>query len=105
MASWSVPKSMKEGEKEKLFGEIEKTAHDYEVKYGGCAQCVLIALQEHLKLGNGEAFKAASAFAGGFANCGETCGALSGGMMAIGLAYGREHFEEIKKIEGWKILC
>jgi len=79
-----------------LLEKIEKTAYNYEKVYHGCSQCVLKALQEHLQLGDGEAFKAASAFAGGVARMGETCGALSGGIMAVGLAYGREKLEETK---------
>ncbi|MEM3703368.1 MAG: C-GCAxxG-C-C family protein [Candidatus Bathyarchaeia archaeon] len=76
-----------------LVEKIGKSAYEYEKIYHGCSQCVLKALQEHLHLGNGDAFKAASALAGGVAGMGETCGALSGGIMAIGLAYGREKLE------------
>jgi len=79
-----------------LLEKIEKTAYNYEKVYHGCSQCVLRALQEHLQLGDGEAFKAASALAGGVARMGETCGALSGGIMAIGLACGREKLEDTK---------
>lgn len=79
-----------------LLEKIEKTAYNYEKVYHGCSQCVLKALQEHLQLGDGDAFKAASALAGGVARMGETCGALTGGIMAIGLAYGREKLEEAK---------
>lgn len=73
--------------------KIEKTAYEYDKVYHGCSQCTLKAIQEHLNLGNGEAFKAASALAGGIARMGETCGALLGAIMAIGLAYGREKLE------------
>lgn len=77
-----------------LIEKIERDAHSYEKIYHGCSQCVLKALQEHLQLGNGEAFKAASALAGGIARMGETCGALTGGILAVGLAYGREKLED-----------
>jgi len=91
-------------EQEQLLKRIEEDAHDCEVEFGGCAQCTLRSLQIHLGLQNEGALLAASAFAGGFGNCGETCGALSGGFMAISLAYGRgsEAFEKIQKIENWK---
>ena len=79
-----------------LLEKIEKTAYNYERVYHGCSQCVLKALQEHLPMGDGDAFKAASALAGGVARMGETCGALSGGIMAIGLAYGRKKLEDTK---------
>ncbi|MFH7836232.1 MAG: C-GCAxxG-C-C family protein [Candidatus Aenigmatarchaeota archaeon] len=76
-----------------ILEKIEKTAYEYDKVYHGCSQCTLKAIQEHLNLGNGEAFKAASALAGGIARMGETCGALLGAIMAIGLAYGREKLE------------
>lgn len=78
-----------------LIENIGNTAYNYEKEYHGCAQCVLKTLQEYLNLGNGDAFKAAHAFAGGIALMGETCGALSGGIMAIGLAFGRERFGDV----------
>jgi C_GCAxxG_C_C family probable redox protein len=84
-----------------LLEKIGKTAHNYERVYHGCSQCVLKALQEHLQLSDGEAFRAASAFAGGVARMGETCGALSGGIMAIGLAYGREKLEDTMHSHGY----
>ncbi len=86
-------KEMSKEEKEKLIRTIEQHAHDNEVTYWGCSQAVLDALQRHLNLGNGETFKAASALVGGVAGMREVCGALIGGVMAIGLAYGRAKFE------------
>ena len=77
-----------------LLENIGNTAYNYEKEYHGCSQSVLKALQEHLKLGGEGAFKAASALAAGVARMGETCGALSGGIMAIGLAFGRERLED-----------
>lgn len=78
----------------KLIDTVARTAYNYTMEYHGCSQCILKALQEHLKLGNGDAFKAASALAGGIARMGETCGALLGGIMAIGLAFGRDKLED-----------
>jgi len=86
-------KEMGEGQKEQLLGNIEGEAHDNEVLYWGCSQAVLGALQRHLRLDNGGAFRAASALVGGIVGRQETCGALLGGVMAIGLVYGRAHFE------------
>lgn len=79
---------------EQFLRKIEEDAFEYEKKYHGCSQCVLRALQDHLNLGDGDAFKAASAFAGGIGSLGETCGALTGGIMAIGLAVGRDKLED-----------
>jgi C_GCAxxG_C_C family probable redox protein len=64
--------------------------------YEGCTRSVLQALQSHLHLENGAAIKASTALAGGVARMGETCGALTGGIMAIGLMLGREELENIQ---------
>lgn len=79
--------------KERLLATIEQEAGDNEIKYWGCSQAVLDTLQRHLKLGDGDTFKAATAFAGGIASNREACGALTGCVMAIGLAYGRSEYE------------
>ena len=67
-------------------------AHEYLRMYGSCGQCVIAAVQQTI---GGEvdeaAFKAAHLLAGGAASSGEgTCGALSGGMMAISSVMGRD---------------
>jgi C_GCAxxG_C_C family probable redox protein len=54
-------------------------------------------LQEKLSVGSKEVFKAGSALAGGVARQGETCGALTGAIMAIGSLMGREKLEDIKQ--------
>jgi C_GCAxxG_C_C family probable redox protein len=54
-------------------------------------------LQEKLSIGNKQVFKAASALAGGVARRGETCGALTGAIMAIGLVSGREEIEDVEQ--------
>jgi len=64
--------------------------------YEGCTRSVLQALQSHLHLENGGAIKASTALAAGVARMGETCGALTGGIMAIGLVLGREELEDIQ---------
>ena len=84
---------MSANEKETLIKTIEQEAHDNEVMYWGCSQVVIDALQRHLNLGGSETFMAASAFAGGVGRTREACGALLGGVMAIGLAYGRRKLE------------
>lgn len=56
-------------------------------------------MQEKLDLRDVGAFKAASALAGGIAGRGETCGALIGGIMAIGQVFGRESLEDIEQFQ------
>jgi len=44
-------------------------------------------------------FKAGSALAGGVAVQGETCGALTGAIMAIGCVVGRERLEDVEQYQ------
>jgi C_GCAxxG_C_C family probable redox protein len=45
-------------------------------------------------VGSKEVFKAGSALSGGVARKGETCGALTGAIMAVGCLLGRERLED-----------
>lgn len=54
-------------------------------------------MQEELGLGDLQSFKAATVLAGGVAGRGETCGALLGALMALGLAVGRERMPDTEK--------
>ena len=78
---------------EKLVKEIRRRAHFYD-QFSGCSQSVLLALQEGLNVGNKDSFKAATALSGGVARRGETCGALLGALMALGLVEGRERMHD-----------
>jgi C_GCAxxG_C_C family probable redox protein len=69
--------------------EIGRKALEYD-KYSGCSQSVLLALQEAFNIGDLESFKAATVLSGGVARKGETCGAIIGGLLALGLVVGRE---------------
>ena len=53
-----------------------------------CAQSVLLTLSEHWKSKNKLIPKIATGFVGGIGLCGSVCGALTGGVMAIGIKYG-----------------
>jgi C_GCAxxG_C_C family probable redox protein len=54
-----------------------------------CAQAVLTAYAGELGLDRETALKIASPFGAGMARMGETCGAVTGAFMAIGLKHGR----------------
>ena len=86
-------REMNQGQIAQLIKTIEKMARNNEIKYWGCSQATLGALQRYLKIGDGGAFRAATAFAGGIASNREACGAVVGGVMAIGLVYGRARYE------------
>jgi C_GCAxxG_C_C family probable redox protein len=52
-------------------------------------------LQEKLTIGNETSFMAGSSLAGGVARHGETCGALTGALMALGMVAGRKRIEDV----------
>jgi len=54
-----------------------------------CSQAVFSVFAPDLGVDREKALKLASAFGGGIGRTGETCGAVSGAIMAIGLKYGR----------------
>jgi C_GCAxxG_C_C family probable redox protein len=54
-----------------------------------CSQAVLAAYAPSLGLERDKAFRLAQAFGGGMARRGETCGAVTGALMVIGLKYGK----------------
>jgi len=62
----------------------------YEKEYYGCAQCILLAVQDTFGLKNEDVFKSASGLAAGIGLMGSVCGALTGGVMALSLKYGRD---------------
>ena len=69
------------------FKQIEaKALTTFEIGYN-CAQSVFAALAPALGLHEKTALKISSTFGGGM-NIGATCGALTGAMMALGLAAG-----------------
>jgi C_GCAxxG_C_C family probable redox protein len=54
-----------------------------------CAQAVLSSRSEEFGLTKETAFKVAGAFGSGMGQLGETCGAVTGALMLIGLKYGK----------------
>jgi hypothetical protein len=56
---------------------------------GNCAQTSFAVLQEEFNLDGGEVLRALTPFPG-IALRGETCGAVVGSLMALGLVYGRD---------------
>jgi C_GCAxxG_C_C family probable redox protein len=64
-----------------------------------CSQAVLAAFCEPLGLDRDTALKISQSFGGGMAHMGETCGAVTGAFMAIGLKHGRIHAADEKAKE------
>lgn len=80
--------------KEAMKEEARKRGFEYESTYHGCSQCTMAALQEVLGLEDELVFKAASCVHGGFPVEGRTCGALTAGVMVLGIKYGRARLDE-----------
>ena len=75
-------------------------AYSYEATRGSCPQAVLSAIYETLQIGDEKIIQSADGLAGGTALSSEgTCGALVGGVIAIGCIVGRTYkdFSEGKR--------
>ncbi len=60
-----------------------------------CSQAVLSAYSRDFGLSRKTALKISQAFGGGMARRGETCGAVTGAFLVIGLKYGRTKAEDV----------
>jgi C_GCAxxG_C_C family probable redox protein len=83
---------------QETLDRLEQKAGDYEELFGSCAQGTLLALQETFNIGNEQTLKAATAMPG-IALRGETCGAVIGAIMALGIALGREKAEDFAAVQ------
>lgn len=64
-----------------------------------CAQSVFSTYSEHLGFDAETALKISCSFGGGMAHIGETCGAVTGAFMLIGLKYGQIHPDDAEAKE------
>jgi len=87
-----------EKSREDILDRLMQKAGDYEELYGSCAQGTLLALQEEFHIGDAQTLKAATAMPG-IALRGETCGAVIGAIMALGIAFGREKHDDFKAVQ------
>jgi C_GCAxxG_C_C family probable redox protein len=73
---------------------VDRTLEGFVEKYFGaeanCSETVLMAVTREWKIENKLIPRIATAFGGGIGRQGQICGALSGGIMAIGVRYGRD---------------
>ena len=103
-----------------MSDELEKKALDFFNQYYNCAQSVLLTVLEHKGKTFENATQISAGFGGGIAHQGNTCGAVSGAIMALGILEGsntsnlREHkdntyelgekfHEKFRKIHGTTI--
>ena len=82
-----------------------KLAFDYELEYGCCPQCVLTTVKETVGYVTDDVIKASHGLSGGGGLAGlGTCGALTGGLMALSTKRGRdrENFHKGKYVGNFK---
>ncbi len=72
--------------------EKREAAVDCFKKGFNCSQSVLSVFGPDLGLEAETAYRVACAFGGGFGGSGETCGAVTGALMVLGLKYGMTDF-------------
>jgi C_GCAxxG_C_C family probable redox protein len=73
---------------EEIFKELEEKADKFMPMYRSCALASFAALNEQFKLNaNDNTIRALMPFSGGIAGRGETCGAVSGSLLAIGFYF------------------
>jgi len=68
-----------------------------------CAQSVLLTMFEHWNSKNMLIPKIATGFGGGIGRCGSVCGALTGGVMAIGTKYGTNEPSAEERLQCYKL--
>jgi C_GCAxxG_C_C family probable redox protein len=81
---------------------IEKAArlgYENEMNYWGCSQAVMSALIEAFGIGGEDLLRASTPLAGGIARRGNVCGALTGGLMMVGLLVGRGDLEMLEQYQ------
>lgn len=69
---------------------IDKTLSYFDEGYS-CSQAILLAFGERYNIDSDLAKRIASGFGGGMGRLREKCGALTGGFMVLGLAYGNNN--------------
>ena len=74
--------------RDEVMDGLTEKAKEYLVLSANCAQTSFLALQDQLDLEDGAILKALTPFPG-IALRGETCGAVIGSLMALGLVFGR----------------
>ena len=76
-----------------VLDELDEKVAKYLVISMNCAQTSFVTLQEQFELDDGAVLKALTSFPG-IALRGETCGAVTGSLMAMGLVFGREKLDD-----------
>jgi len=62
-------------------------------------------MMELFNIKNKEILKSATGFGGGIGNMGATCGAFAGGVLILGILYGRSNLKHFKEKEETYLYC
>ena len=68
---------------------VERAVRRFDEGYN-CAQSVLLVMSEYWNIKSDLIPRIATGFGGGIGRCGSVCGALTGGVMSIGIEYGAD---------------
>lgn len=82
------------GSQEDFARALSEKVYDNEVRCHGCAQVVVQSFMHQMGVENPLLSKAASPFFAGLALTGQTCGALIGPLMMLGMVFGREDIDQ-----------
>lgn len=82
--------------KDQVFSMLDQRVNITMEKSHNCAQTAFYALSEQFGLGGNDILKALTPLPG-IAERGETCGAITGALMAMGLIYGRDRLDDWEK--------
>ncbi|MBN2205815.1 MAG: C_GCAxxG_C_C family protein [Candidatus Aminicenantes bacterium] len=77
-----------------MMARVERAAALFKEGFS-CSQAVFAAFAEHGGLTRAQALRIAQPFGGGLSHRGELCGAVAGGLLAIGLKHGRTRAEDL----------
>ncbi len=83
-----------EASRDEALKKVTERARQILLQSGNCAQTLFLALKEHFDLDDGKILKALTPFPG-IALRGETCGAVIGSLMALGLVFGRDNIDDM----------
>jgi C_GCAxxG_C_C family probable redox protein len=78
---------------EDVLNQLDQKVKEILEVSGNCAQTSFVALQQQFELDGSTITKALTAFPG-IALRGETCGAVTGSLMALGLLFGRDRLDD-----------
>jgi hypothetical protein len=82
------------GNRAQFVEAVRQRAYDYDFKCHGCSQAVVQCFLDIFEEDNAPLFMAASPFAAGMSMTGNNCGALIGGLMILGVVFGRRSMGE-----------